>query len=86
MTTPLPPSKFQRVFNKAISSNATALVSSISFCPDFWLENLKALQRSYTELIALTVSLIERVNVLQSVDLDYANICQAAADAQTALN
>ena len=69
-----------------ISSNATALVNSISSWPDFWLENLKALQKSYTELTALTASLTERINVLKGVDIDYVNACQAAADAQTALN
>ena len=35
------------------SLNAAALVNSISTRIDFWLENLKALQKFYTKLTAL---------------------------------
>ena len=93
MTTPLPPSKFQRVFNKAISSNTTALVNSISSWPDFWLENLKALQESYTELIALNTTLTttnaelaETVNALEGVDQELANACELVKEGHDSLN
>lgn len=62
------PSEFQTVFDEATTSSV-ALIQSISTRPDFWLEQLKALQHSYNELVATNMSqtsaissLTERVN------------------------
>ena len=67
-------SKFQRVFNKAITSN-TALVASISACSDFWLENLKVF-----------VKLTEKVNALKDVDEELANAREQVKKGHDALN
>ena len=85
-TTPPAPSNFQRVFNEATSSNAAALVNSISTRPDFWLENLKALQKAYAELTALNATLTERVNLLEGVDKELATARESVAASKDSLN
>ena len=87
MDTTLPfPSNFQRVFNKATASNSAALVASINAQPDFWLENLKALQKSYTELTALNTILTEGVYLLKGVDEELATACESVAASKNFLN
>ena len=91
-TLPTTPSDFQRVFNKATTSNTT-LVNSISRQPDFWLENLKALQQVYsdlatsnTELTTTNATLTERVSVLEDVDEQLASARESATASHDALN
>ena len=72
------PSEFQRVFNEAITSN-TALVVSISAQSDFWLENLKALQKAF-------VDLTEKVNALEGVDKELANASEQVKKGHDVLN
>ena len=72
-------SKFQRVFYKAIASNSAILVASINAQPDFWLENLKALQQAFVELT-------DRVNALEGVDAKLANAREQVKEGHNALN
>ena len=72
-------SKFQRVFNEAIASNSAVLVTSINAQPDFWLENLKALQQAFVELT-------DRVNALEGVDAELANAREQVKESHDALN
>ena len=86
------PSDFQRVFDEAIVSH-TALVNSINSQPEYWLQNLTALQQAYSnlstsnvELTATNHTLTERINVLESVDEELANARESAANAHNAIN
>ena len=86
-------SKFDRVFDKATASNPAVLVASISARPEFWLENLKALQKAYVKLTTtntnLTTSinnLTEKVNALEGVDEELASACKLVKDGHDSLN
>ena len=92
-------SEFQRIFDKATTSN-TALVASINAQSDFWLENLKALQQAYyklvttntnlvtlnTTLVATNNNLMEKINALEGVDKKLANAREQVKNGQNALN
>ena len=86
------PSKFQRIFDKATTSN-TALVASITAQPDFWLKNLKDLQKAYNglvtknnEVVATNTVLTEKINALEGVDEEIAGARESAATAHNELN
>ena len=80
------PSEFDKVFGEATASNPAVLVASINARPDFWLENLKALQESYVELTALNATLTERVNLLEGVDKELATARESVAASKDSLN
>ena len=93
------PTDFQSVFNHAIVS-ATALVNSINSQPDFWLENLKALQQASNELATTNATLTtanndltdsnatlkESIRALTDADEQLAGARESAAVAHDALN
>lgn len=77
MATSHAPSNLQRVFNKVTILN-TAFIASISAQPDFWLENLKALQQTYTNfatsnttLITINVTLTEKISGLENAEKQF---------------
>ena len=93
------PGKSQRIFDEATTSN-TALAASINAQPDFWLKNLKDLQKSYNKLVTknnglvvmntnLTTSnnnLMEKINALEGADKELASACESVAASKDALN
>ena len=87
MATLLPsPSEFDRVFDEATASDPAALVASISTRPEFWLKNLKALQKAYVELTTTNATLTEKINALEGVDQKIASARESATAAYNALN
>ena len=73
-------SNFQRVFKEATALNPAALVASIGAQPEYWLENLKALQQAHfklvttnTTLVATNNNLMEKINTFEGVDKKLAN-------------
>ncbi|MCJ1427889.1 hypothetical protein MMC29_005795 [Sticta canariensis] len=88
MSTTLAPSDFQKIFNKATTSNA-ALVNSINSQPDYWLENLKALHdlaTLNTELTATNSTFTERIHALKGVDEEFISARESATASHDALN
>lgn len=85
MGTPHAPSDFQRVFEEATVSS-TALVNSIISQPDYWLQNLTALQQAYSNLSTLNVEFTEKISTIEGVDEELANARESAARAHEALN
>ena len=86
------PNKFQRVFDEAIALT-TALTNSINARPDFWLENLKALQQAYSNLSALNNTLTttneiltNRISSLEDADEQFASAHESAAATNNTLN
>ena len=79
-------SKFQRVFKEATTSDSAVLVNSISSQPDFWLENLKALQQAYNKLNATNATLIEKVHAFEGVDKELANAHEQIKKGHDSLN
>ena len=93
------PSKFQRIFDKATTSN-TALIAFIDAQSDFWLKNLKNMQETYNKLatknnrlVAMNTnlttsinSLTDKVNALESVVNELASACESVAASKDALN
>ena len=87
------PSDFQRVFNEATASNPAALVASIGAQPEYWLENLKALQQAHfelvttnTTLVATNNNLIEKINAFEGVDEELANAREQIKEGHDSLN
>ena len=86
------PSEFQRVFKEATTLSA-ALVTSITSQPDYWLQNLTALQGVYSDLsttntrfVASNVELGERIQALEGVDKELAKARASVVATQEALN
>ena len=86
------PSDFQRVFDQAIMSTTT-LTNSINAQPDFWLENLKALQLAYSRLVTTNsnlttknTKLAERIDALEDVDKKLTSARESIAAGNNALN
>ena len=80
------PSEFDRVFGEATASNPAALVASINARPEFWLDNLKALQKAYVKLTATNNNLTEKVNALEGVDEELANAREQVKESHDSLN
>ena len=85
MDTAHAPSEFQRVFDKATIS-ATALINSVTSQPEYWLQNLTALQHAYNNLTVANNTLTERVNALEGVDEELAKARKSVSITQVALN
>ena len=86
------PSDFQRVFDQAIVSTTT-LTNLINSQPDFWLENLKALQLAYSGLFTTNsnlttknTKLAERIDALEGVDKELTSARKLIAAGNNALN
>ena len=86
------PSDFQRVFDQAIVSTTT-LTNLINSQPDFWLENFKALQLAYSELLTTNsnlttknTKLAERIDALEGVDKELTSARKLIAAGNNALN
>ena len=85
MDTAHAPSEFQKVFDEA-TALATALINSVTSQPEYWLQNLTALQHAYNNLTVANNTLTERVNALKGVDEELAKARKSASVAQAALN
>ena len=86
-------SDFQRVFNEATASNPVALVASIGAQPEYWLENLKALQQAHFELVTMNTTLVatnnnlmEKINAFEGVDEELANAREQVKEGHDSLN
>ena len=85
MDTAHAPSEFQRVFDEATVS-AAALINSVTSQPEYWLQNLTALQHAYNNLTVANNTLTERVNALEKVDEELAKTRVSVTATQEALN
>ena len=86
-TSPAPhaPSDFWRVFDEATVSSA-ALVNSITSQPEYWLQNLTALQQVYSHLTTINDELNGRISALERVDKKLVKARASVVTTQEALN
>ena len=78
-------SNFRRVFDEATVLFA-ALVNSITSQPEYWLQNLTALQQAYSHLTTINDKLNGRISALKGVDEELVKARASVVATQEALN
>ena len=66
--------------------STTTLTNSINSQPNYWLENLKALQQAFVDFTTTNTTLCEKINALEGVDKELAIARNSVTATHDALN
>ena len=66
--------------------STSTLTNSINSQPDYWLENLKALQQAFVDLTTTNTTLRKKINALEGVDKELVTARDSVAATHDALN